>query len=92
MSRFFRFLKPGMLKGLVFQARLVYRLMRDRRVSFFLKLIPLASLAYLVHPDFIPLPIDDIIVLSLGMSWFVKLSPKWVVQEHTDRLTGSAPV
>ena len=87
-NKFWRFLQPGMLQGLIFQSRLILRLLRDRRVNFFIKLIPIATLAYLVLPDFIPLRIDDFIVFTLGMDWFVKLSPKEVVQEHSDRLKG----
>jgi uncharacterized membrane protein YkvA (DUF1232 family) len=80
------FLRPGFLRNLLFHARLILRLMLDRRVSFFLKLIPLASLAYMVLPDFIPFPIDDVVVVGLGMSWFLKLCPRPVVEEHSSRL------
>jgi len=88
IPQYIRYASPGFLKDFIFQVRLVYNLMRDRRVRFLLKLIPLASIAYLVIPDFIPFPIDDILVLAFGMNSFVNLCPADVVQEHRDRLKG----
>ncbi len=79
-------LRPGSLKNVVFNARLAWSLFRDRRVSFFLKLIPLAALAYMVIPN--PFPFDDILVVGLGTSLFLKLCPKPVVREHAERLNG----
>ena len=47
--------RGGMLKEFLKQARLVGRLVGDRRVSGFLKLLPIASIAYLISPvDFVP--------------------------------------
>ena len=92
IPQYIRYASPGFLKDLIFQVRLVYNLMRDRRVRMLLKLIPLASIAYLVIPDFIPFPIDDILVLGFGMNSFIKLCPADVVQEHRDRLKGVTTV
>jgi len=85
---YIRYASPGFIRDLIFRARLIYHLMRDRRVRTVLKLIPLASLAYLVIPDFIPFPIDDVLVIAFGMNTFLKLCPADIVQEHTDRLKG----
>jgi len=74
-------------------------LMSDRRVNFFLKLLPIASLVYLVSPvDLAPglaLPIigalDDAAVLWLGLSLFMSLCPDDVVQEHLNALQNVIP-
>ncbi len=77
--------KPGFIDGLVIRIKLILRLMGDRRVSPILKLIPIASLVYLVLPD-IPGPFDDAAVLWLGSYLFVQLCPPDVVQEHMAKL------
>jgi len=66
--------------------RLIGRLMLDRRVNFFLKLIPVASLAYLINPVDLPTPLDDIGVVWLGLTVFVELCPPAVVEEHLDHI------
>ena len=84
----------GMLRDFVLRLKLIGRLMADRRVSFFLKLLPLASLAYLVSPvDLAPnvvLPVigvlDDAAILWLGTNLFVELAPSLVVKEHMTEL------
>jgi len=86
--------KSGMLRDLVMRLKLILRLMGDRRVNFFLKFLPLASLAYLVWPfDLVPLPVigalDDAAILWLGSYIFVELCPPNVVQEHMKALTSN---
>lgn len=84
----------GMLRDFVLRLKLIWRLMADRRVSFFLKLLPLASLAYLISPvDLAPgvvLPVigvlDDAAILWIGTSLFVELCPPVVVKELTSEL------
>ncbi len=76
----------GMLRDLVKRLRLITRLMGDRRVSGFLKLLPLASLAYLFWPfDAIPVPVigalDDAAILWIGTTLFLELCPPLVVKE-----------
>jgi hypothetical protein len=73
------------------QARLVVRLMRDRRVSPFLKLLPIATLVYLFSPDVMIGPIDDPLVIWLGTVLFVELCPQDVVREHLDAINGVVP-
>lgn len=87
----------GVLRDLVMRLKLILRLMADRRVNFFLKLLPLASLAYLVSPiDLAPgiaLPIigalDDAAIVGLGAYLFVELCPSEVVHEHMKSLTSN---
>lgn len=88
----------GFFQDLIQRVKLIWRLMSDRRVSFFLKILPVAALVYLVSPvDLVPglaLPVigalDDAAVLWLGTTLFVSLCPSDVVKEHTDALSGVA--
>lgn len=73
---------PGFFRGLNKQFRLILRLMRDGRVNPLFKLLPLASLIYLLVPDIVIGPIDDAAVLGLGLYTFVELCPDEVVAEH----------
>jgi uncharacterized membrane protein YkvA (DUF1232 family) len=84
----------GVLRDFVVRLKLIGRLMGDRRVSFFLKMLPVASLAYLFSPvDLAPgvvLPVigvlDDAAVLWIGTNLFVELCSPVVVKEHMDEL------
>ena len=85
----------GMLRDFVMRLKLIARLMGDRRVNFFLKFLPLASVAYLFWPwDLIPVipvigALDDAAILWIGTTLFVELSPPKVVQEHLDELASN---
>jgi uncharacterized membrane protein YkvA (DUF1232 family) len=74
---------------LVSALRLSIRLLRDRRVPWWSKLIPLAAVAYVVVPfDLFPdvLPgvgqLDDLLLLWGAYHLFVWLCPDNVVEEH----------
>ena len=69
--------------------KLVFRLIRDPRVNPFLKLIPVATLFYLVIPDLIIGPIDDAAIIGFGLFIFVELCPQDVVEEHRAALAGT---
>ena len=72
--------------------RLIVRLLKDERVNFLLKLIPIGSLVYLVVPlDFFPInPLDDGMMILLGFTLFIELCPQDIVQEHLQDLRKSA--
>ena len=82
----------GMLRDFVNRLKLITRLMGDRRVSAFVKLLPLASLAYLFWPwDAIPVipvigALDDAAILWIGSTLFLELCPPNVVKEHRTEL------
>ena len=76
----------GVFEQISLRARLILRLMMDRRISFWLKLLPVGSLIYLVNPIDIPGPIDDIAVVSMGLYLFVDLCPPAIVQEHMQNM------
>jgi uncharacterized membrane protein YkvA (DUF1232 family) len=86
----------GFLGGLIRQARLSWRLMKDGRVPGWVKVIPFAALIYFLSPiDLIPdwaIPglgeVDDIVVILLALKMFVDFSPDGVVAEHLDALMG----
>jgi uncharacterized membrane protein YkvA (DUF1232 family) len=84
------------LPGLI---RLYWRLLRDRRVSFWPKALMVAALAYVVLPfDLIPdtLPIigevDDLVILIAAARWFIRLCPPDVVAEHVQTIGAQSPV
>jgi uncharacterized membrane protein YkvA (DUF1232 family) len=83
-----------MIATLVRNARLIWRLLWDRRVSGWLKMIPAAAVAYLILPlDLIPDlllglgQLDDLAVLFLGVRVFMLLVPREVVESHLREMT-----
>jgi uncharacterized membrane protein YkvA (DUF1232 family) len=87
--------KGGVFKDIVLRIKLILRLMGDSRVSPFVKLIPIGTLAYWLWPlDVIAgIPglsaLDDIAVLGMGTYMFIELCPAEVVREHTRALTSN---
>lgn len=82
----------GFVSALILRAKLIWRLMSDKRVSTILKAIPVFSLIYLINPIDIPTPLDDAAVVGLGMTMFVSLCPEQVVAEHMAALQAANPV
>jgi uncharacterized membrane protein YkvA (DUF1232 family) len=88
----------GIVRDFIMRVKLILRLLGDKRVNPWLKVIPIAGLAYLVSPiDLIPdiaLPVigelDDAAVLWLTNVLFVELCPPEVVAEHIKFLTANA--
>jgi hypothetical protein len=86
--------QPGSLEpygGNIFQIfgnriRLIFHLMADPRVAWWLKLLPIGSIAYAIWPVDIPGPIDDAALLAFASYMFVELCPPDVVEEHEKRL------
>lgn len=85
----------GVLRDLVLRFKLIVRLMGDSRVNPFVKLLPVASLAYLIFPfDLISVvpgvsALDDVAIVSLGAYMFIEFCPPDVVQEHVQNLTSN---
>lgn len=79
----------GMLSGITQNIKLIARLMGDSRVNAFLKVLPLASVAYWLMPlpldNVIPV-IDDAAILWIGSTLFIELCPQDVVLEHKQDL------
>jgi uncharacterized membrane protein YkvA (DUF1232 family) len=78
--------KSGMIHNMVIQAKLILRLIGDRRVSIWAKLIPIGALIYLVSPvDLIPGGVLPII----GALDDAAVVPPAVVQEHMKALNSN---
>ncbi len=91
--------RAGMLKELVRNTTLAWRLLFDPRVSLLAKLVPAAALVYVVSPlDLIPdvIPVlgqlDDLAIILIGIRAFIALCPPELVQRHRDDLGQPQPV
>ncbi len=74
---------------IVEKVKLTYRLVRDSRISFWLKLIPISCLVYFIVPtDLLIGPIDDAILMYLGMDVVIEMCPKDIVAEHLADIQG----
>ncbi|MBM3144022.1 MAG: hypothetical protein FJ010_03430 [Chloroflexi bacterium] len=81
----------GFFHSLSNEIKLVFRLLADPRVSWWLKLLPFASLVYFIFPDIAPGPIDDAVVIGVGVYLFVELCPPEIVEEHREALRKTIP-
>ena len=85
---------PRLIPIAIKYVRLIWRLLRDRRVNIFVRaLIPLAVIYFLwpgrpfdLIQDNFPVigRFDDLIVFAAAVMLLVKLSPKQVVDEHLE--------
>lgn len=80
---------PGFFREVWQQARLVYYLLRDPAVPFYLKLLPFAAVIYLLWPvDFLPdlLPfvgqLDDLTAILVSSKVFIEMAPPHVVARY----------
>ena len=69
--------------------KLFWRLIKDRRIALWPKVLLLLILAYVVSPiDLLPDlfvgigQLDDLMVLFLGLQLFIRLCPSEIVQQH----------
>lgn len=82
----------GVLEALLLRGRLILRLLRDPRVPWYLKFLPVGAFVYLMAPDLLPLnPLDDTVVVGIGFYLFLELCPPQVVQEHLRALERVIP-
>jgi len=90
----------GVIRDFILRVKLILRLIGDRRINPWLKIIPIAGVVYLVSPlDLIPdiaLPIigelDDAAVLWLTNYLFIELCPPDIVQEHVKALSANTTI
>ena len=87
----------SLLSEVVREARLIWYLLTDGRVSSWVKMIPLATLLYILSPlDLLPDPIlglgqlDDLGALMLGVKLFKEMCPREIVREHLERMASMA--
>jgi uncharacterized membrane protein YkvA (DUF1232 family) len=85
----------GMFRGLVMRSKLILRLLGDKRVSPWVKLIPIGAVLYVVSPIDLIMGIpgvdalDDAAIIGLGSYLFLEMCPPDVVQEHMKQLTSN---
>jgi hypothetical protein len=79
---------PGFWRDAWQQVRLVFALLGDREVPFYLKLLPFLTLFYVLWPlDLLPgLPFDDATALLVGAKVFIELAPPHVVIKHLNQI------
>ncbi len=77
---------PGFFQDILLRVKLVYRLLGDKRVNPFLKLLPIGGLLYFIIPDLAIGPLDDAAVIGLASYLFIELCPDGVVEEHMRNL------
>ena len=80
---------PRVLPHVLRYTRLVWRLIFDRRVNLVLRALVPLSLLYVISPfdlvkDSIPFlgRADDLIIVGLALLLLIKLSPRYIVDEH----------
>ncbi len=81
----------GFFKNIGDEIRLVFRLLSDPRIPWYLKALPLGSLLYFIFPDIAPGPIDDALVIGIGVTLFIELCPPEIVEEHRMALRNIVP-
>lgn len=88
--------QQGFLTELWQQARLFVRLFLDSEVPIYLKLIPVAAIAYLLFPiDFLPdvIPgigqLDDLTILIVGAKMFIEMAPQHIVEKYLFEMQNS---
>ena len=86
----------GFWREIVHQVRLVFHLLRDPEVPFYLKLVPFIGFVYLLSPiDFVPDlflglgQLDDLTVLVVGSKIFMELAPPHIVARHRQAIRTS---
>lgn len=84
---------PGFWKEIWEQIRLVWLLLRDKEVPFYLKLLPVVAIIYVLSPaDLIPdllVPfgqLDDITALLVGAKMFIEMSPQDIVNRYVHQM------
>ncbi|MCB8951171.1 MAG: DUF1232 domain-containing protein [Ardenticatenales bacterium] len=85
--------EPGFWKELWNQIRLIGYLVKDPQVPIYLKLLPVAAIAYVLVPlDLLPDfmvglgQVDDLTALFVASKVFVDLSPQHIVAHYRERL------
>lgn len=80
---------PAIIRLYFDQVRLTWRLLKDKRVTWWMKGVALLPILYVIFPidilpDFIPVlgQMDDLAILYAGMRLFESLVPAHIVKEH----------
>ena len=73
--------------AIVREARLIGNLLLDKRVPWYLKLLPVGAVIYALSPvDLMPLnPLDDAAIVSAAFYFFLELTPPEIVAEYREK-------
>ena len=90
----------GVLRDFTLRVKLIVRLIGDKRVSPWLKLLPIGGILYSISPlaiiPDIALPVigelDDIAIIWLTNHFFIEFCPPDVVREHVRKLVSNADI
>lgn len=80
---------PGVITRQIRGFRMVLALMGDRRIPLRYKLLPIGAFFWVIFPDLIPGPLDDLGVAFLAPQFFIDLcrdNCPSVYEKHYDRL------
>ncbi len=87
-----------MIRGTINEFILTWRLIRDPRVAFWAKIIPVAALLYVLSPlDFIPDfiigigQLDDLGIIFAGLRLFQAVIPAYITDEHRKAIAAERP-
>lgn len=90
---------PSFLQELWQQIKLVFYLLRDSDVPFYLKILPFAGLLYVLFPvdiipDIIPVlgQLDDLTILIIGLKVFIEMAPADTVAYYMDMMRGQSKI
>lgn len=86
---------PGFWAELLRSFQLAWKLFRDDQVPLVAKLVPIASILYILSPiDILPDvfvglgQLDDLAIVLLGVQVFIALAPKPIVERYRQRMNG----
>jgi len=92
------FARLGLVRTLVSEAKLAFRLLREPRVPVAAKALPFAALLYVLFPldivpDLLPLlgQLDDLSLLLLLTQIFRRVSPTHIVEFHQSAVARKQP-
>ena len=81
--------RPGLMRRLLTNARLAIRLLREPRVLWLIKVLPLLAVLYVISPidlapDVLPLigQIDDLAIVLVALEVFLRLCPPAATAFH----------
>ena len=90
--------RPGLLRMLLSQARLAVRLVREPRVPWLLKGVPILAALYVISPvdivpDVLPLlgQLDDLGITLAAVELFLRLCPTSASEFHRAAIAGGRP-
>jgi uncharacterized membrane protein YkvA (DUF1232 family) len=90
----------NVLRNTVFRIKLILRLIADRRINPWLKILPIGGILYIISPigilNDIALPVigelDDAAILWITNYLFIEFCPTDIVQEHVNKLTSNIDI